>query len=146
MTRSTVRSPDLRRTAVFDVCNTLFVENTTAGFVDYYCKDKKLRWRGAIVRSFRKRNSPMRLVAALLHRIGAGDWTRWILVRLLAGQSAADLRKVASRYVDHLIDCRAVEAVWPLLDRERRTSNLIFASASLCVVVQDLANRFEAKR
>ncbi|HEY0973772.1 MAG TPA: HAD family hydrolase [Solimonas sp.] len=132
------------RVAVFDVCNTLFRENTTAGFVEFYCRSQNLSPRLFLVRAIRRRLSPLRLLLAVARRLGSADHARLLLIRMLSGQSQADLQAAASSYVEGLLREKKVPVVWALLDSERTASRLVLASASLCVVVRELAARLDA--
>lgn len=144
MTTPTAQSPESIRIAVFDVCNTLVAENTTAGFVLHYCDSKNFKFRALAVSLILKRWSPVRVLLAVLHRGVGIDLSRRLVIGMLKDQARADLVRVASEYVDRLLETSRVEAVWPLLEEEAARSRIVLASASLCVVVDELARRLGA--
>ncbi len=144
MTTPTDQSSEQLRIAVFDVCHTLVAENTTAGFVAHYCDANGLRVRALLVSLIVKRWSPIRVLLAALHRVAGIDLPRRVLIGMLTGQARVDLVRAAGDYVDRLLEKSRVEAIWPLFEVEASRSRIVLASASLCVVVDELARRFSA--
>lgn len=136
----------MKRIAVFDVCNTLINDNTTAGFVQFVASHAPGRWRRLSVWSIRSRRSPLRLLFAVLYKLGAGDFPKACLVYLLKGFSREQLQQYAQTYVQSAREHLAIEKTWSYLEVERtKGSEILLVSASLCVVIDALADLVGAR-
>lgn len=135
----------MKRIVVFDVCNTLINENTTAGFVSFYITQRGGWRKKCVLKAIRYRFSPLRILLAILYRLGSSDYPKKILVRQLRGATKHELESVAVQYVNSALDNLKIDTVWSLLENEKKRGSLILlASASLSVVITALAKKIDA--
>lgn len=136
----------MNRVAVFDVCNTLINDNTTAGFVQFVSRRASGSWKSLIVRLIRSKRSPLRFFFAILYRLGFGDLPKACLVYLLKGYSREQLQNYAQAYVQSASENSAIKEVWLYVEAERmKGSEILLVSASLCIVVDALAELIGAQ-
>ena len=133
-----------RELAVFDVCDTLFHENTTIGFLRFVHGNSaayaRREWLAV------SRLSPAFYAAALSQRLFDWDVARLWLVRSLRGTSRKMLRTAAKDYADHLMSEKRNS---PLLDRleehRRRSDRIVLVSSSLDIVVAAIAEHLSVE-
>jgi HAD superfamily hydrolase (TIGR01490 family) len=135
-------TPDL---VIFDVCDTLYAENTTVGFLRHFHRDragsryKRLEW---LVTS---KASPAFYVGAVAQRLFQRDVARAWLVRSLAGAREAELREAADHYAKQL-DSRANRALHERLAEHRAQGHrIVLVSSSLDLVIAAIARRLGAE-
>ena len=136
----------MKRIAVFDVCNTLINDNTTAAFVQFVSSRSTGVWRRLGVWLIRSKRSPVRVLLAVLYRLGVGDIPKACLVYMLRGYSREQLQEYAKAYVQSASENAAIKQTWSFVDDERANgSEILLVSASLCIVVDALANLIGAQ-
>ena len=143
MTERSAQAPGNRdggaHLAIFDVCDTLYAENTTIGFLHFFCDSvgKRFRMRDRLVRS---KLSPFFYVGAIAHRFFHRDIARAWLIRSLRGASRDALSAAARRYVAELLAGRANGPVMDRLAAHRQAGHrVILISSSLDIVVAEIA-------
>lgn len=127
----------MNRNVYFDVCGTLFYENTTFGFVLFY---------------HRKNNNIIRFlycyillsfIGKILHRL-FGVSLRTLFLSTINGKKKNTLDSVANEYIDYLIENKRIDIVFDIFKSyiESQSHNVILLSASIDVVIDALAKRF----
>lgn len=130
---------------IVDVCGTLVKDDTTIGLLRWHFV-RHSRWRLLLLGSLTARWSPLRLLMAVMEKVTRRHLLKHGLVRLLKGDSVAEVEQSASGYADWLLSSRRVEHVTKLLDGSKaRAEGLVLASASLEPVVAALASRLGAR-
>lgn len=128
--------------AVFDLCDTLYAENTTMGFVRFLLgREGRAAGRLALA-AMEDRRLPFFYGLAALHRgLGLELW-RPAAVRLLAGFTRAELEAAARAYAAEALPARANAATHARLARHRAAGDRVaIVSSSLDVVVEAVAAR-----
>ena len=131
---------------VVDVCGTLVADDTTLGLLAlHFSVQPNRRWRLPLFRLLTARNSPCRLLVAVLERLSGRHLLKLGLVRLLVGDRVDDLDASARRYANWLLAERRVASVWAVLDDAAPERAVVLASASLEPVVAALAKVMGAR-
>jgi len=122
--------------AVFDLCDTLFAENTTVGFLRKVAAEE-----GATKRALQRwlGNPLFFLVGAIAQRLGR-DLARERLVASLAGLSRDRIDELARRYAASLVASGGNQAVLGRLEAHRQAGDrVVILSSSLAPVVEAIA-------
>lgn len=131
-------------TAVFDVCDTLYRENTTVGFLRF------LGQRGHIgvaktVSRWTNRGHLLFWVGAACHRLFGIDVARARMIGSLAGLNEREIHQAAQQYVDQGLAAKRNEQIFDRLDAHQTDGNTIWlASNSLDPVVAAIARSIGA--
>jgi phosphoserine phosphatase len=128
------------RVYLFDVCGTLFRDDTTLGFLNFVVRNHKSRslWL-SIVSS---RRSPVRWGLALAEKLTGRAWIRDCSLLVLRGYSRAQVDRWAREYVAHLLEARREAKPFALFEKALGEFEVVLASASLEPVVGALAEKF----
>jgi len=132
--------------AIFDLCDTLYAENTTLGFVRFF-QARHGGWadRAALALAFSRR-SPVFYLFAALHRLAAVDLYRRVVVRTLRGRGRIELAAAARAYVADRLPRLAVAQTQARLDRHRADGDrIVLVSNSLDVVTEAVAERLDVE-
>ncbi len=128
--------------AIFDVCGTLFREDTTLGFLFFFTK-KHSRPRWLLLNGLFHRRSPLLWTLMVVERLSGRHVAKHLAVLQLANFSQSLVEQEAEAYVDFLLDRRIQPAVFPLFKKSLESGQTVLASASLEPVIRALANRFQ---
>jgi phosphoserine phosphatase len=135
-----------RRTAIFDVCDTLFRTNTTLGFLSFTARRSGDSRATASFKRWTSRSSPAFYLGALVHRLTGWDLARTQLLRILHGRSRASIEADARSYVQGELAGMMNSLVHDRLGAHRRQGDrILLVSSSLDVVVQEIAREIEAE-
>lgn len=128
------------RVYLFDVCGTLFRDDTTLGFTSFVARKSLLRraWLWAVS----SRTSPLRWTLALGERATGRPWIRDLAILALGGYSRAKIDHLAKDYIGFLLAKRVETKPFALFQRALAESQVILASASLEPVVRALGENF----
>jgi phosphoserine phosphatase len=128
--------------AIFDLCETLYAENTTLGFVRFLqARHGGRAGRLALALAFSRR-SPVFYLFAALYRLGAPDPFRWTLARLLRGRSRGELTAAARAYASERLPGLAIAQTQARLAEHRAAGDrVVLVSNSLDVVAEAAADR-----
>ena len=130
---------------IVDVCGTLVKDDTTIGLLRWHFARHR-HWRLWLLNCLTARWSPLRLLVASMEKVTGRHLLKHGLVRLLNGDSIAEVQESASGYADWLLSHRRVEHVTTLLEGSKaRDEGLVLASASLEPIVAALASRLGAR-
>lgn len=125
---------------IADVCGTLVWDDTTLGLLrHHFARQPDRRWRLPLLRLLTVRQSPFRLVVAVIERLSGQHVLKYGLVRLLAGDLECDLRESASDYAKGLLQHRRIPMVWSVVEHALKERRLVLASASIEPAIQALA-------
>jgi len=128
--------------AVFDLCDTLYAENTTHGFIRWLHARDGRRGRAAALRLAASRRLPVFWFLAAAHRLLGLDLARALAVLSLSGLSRAALESVARDYADGHLPALAVPATQERLARHLgQGDRVVIVSSSLDIVVAAVAER-----
>lgn len=135
--------------AIFDVCDTLYAENTTIGFINWYLKGEAVP--NAILKTLLSRRSVLMWPIALVERAMVLDLRRKIAIRLLRNRSRLELELAAQRYVSEILMSRQNVAVHQRLQSHLQLGHcVVLLSNSLDIVVAAIARhlgvRYKASR
>lgn len=142
MMKSTDASPwhDAQSLVVFDVCDTLYYENTTFGFIDYLSRRSVVE--RLAFRALTDRRSPAFWAFAVAERIVGVDISKWFALRLLRRKSEAALRLAANDYVGGVLTAKPVPQVHAKLRAHLANGDkVVLVSASLDIIVAEIASR-----
>jgi HAD superfamily phosphoserine phosphatase-like hydrolase len=132
--------------AIFDVCGTLYDENTTAGFLSYYHSSAEHAWFPRLKRRWASRSSPCFYLGAAASRLVHWDIARERLVASLRGETRASLRGAARRYAAEVLPDRENPVLHERLDEHRRAGDrVVLVSNSLDIVIEAIAQRLEVE-
>lgn len=131
---------------IVDVCHTLVSEDTTIGLLAWYFSHRPdRRWRLAALRLLTARASPLRIGVVALERLARRPVAKFLLVRMLSGDSMSALRRSGTEYAGHLLRGCKVNAVWDIVSPALDHDQVVLASASLAPVVGAIAEAIGAK-
>ncbi|UUR08416.1 HAD family hydrolase [Sphingomonas glaciei] len=124
--------------AIFDLCDTLYAENTTVGFLRFAAQQEP-----AIAQALKRwlDNPLFFLIGAVAQRLGR-DLARERLVASLKGLPRDRIEQLASGYAETLADRRSNPSVLQRLEEHRgRGDRVAIVSSSLAPVVEAIAGR-----
>lgn len=125
---------------IFDVCDTLYGCNTTAGFIHHYAASEENRRIEQTLRRWFDRGSPFFYVGAAMHRIAGYDIARKRLIASLAGETRERLKAAAGDYARRSLPSLANAEVHERLERHRASGQrIVLVSSSLDLVVEAIA-------
>jgi phosphoserine phosphatase len=128
--------------AIFDLCDTLYAENTTRGFVRFFLKRRRAGLRQALIGLVYSRRLPVFYLLAALHRYLSFDLYRRALVRALRGYRREDLADAARAYAaEHLPAIEIAETQARLAEHLGAGDRVVIVSNSLDMVVEAVAER-----
>lgn len=129
---------------IFDVCDTLYSENTTFGFIRFALRDHL--WFRVYDRLLTSRSSPVFLVIAVLERVFRIDLTKMLAVRCLKGFEREELERAATRYVtERLQGLQVTETHERLSEHKVKGDYIVLISSSLAPVVAAVAAQFDVE-
>lgn len=137
-------SASAKACVVFDVCNTLYRENTTFEFVRFYNRNR-YTWRlfGAAVSW---RISPLFWVLAVIYKVTGIDLPRRAIIASLANESEAALRREARYYVRNRLSAQSISMVHECLNHHRkRGDRIVLISNSVDIVIEAIAATFDVE-
>lgn len=124
---------------VFDLCDTLYAENTTVGFIRHYAAATRNREIEMSLRRWLNRKSPVFYLGAAAYRVAGYDIARKQLIAALAGETRERLVAIAGDYARALPRV-ANAAVHERLERHRAAGDrIVLVSSSLDIVVEAVA-------
>lgn len=125
--------------AVFDVCGTLYKENTTFGFLDsFFHNNKKFK----LFRLLSK-NIIVVIINRLIIMLFGIDLVRWIAIRFLKGECVKSVASHAASYVSNKLKDKVnqeVEALYNTL--KDRGYSMYLMSGSLDFLVEAIAQEW----
>lgn len=127
--------------AVFDVCGTLYDENTTFAFLDAYFSDNKK------YKYFRKFSKSLvgKLLNYPFYRFLHKDIIRIFALRFLKGESLADIDKAAQEFVSVILPSKIKkDIVSRYLAYQEQGYTMVLMSGSLDVLIRHISVVFSA--
>lgn len=129
------------KVAVFDVCGTLYDDNTTFSFLDsYFYDNRKYKFFRKLSKSFiwKVGNYPF-------YRFFHTDITRIIALSFLKGESLSDVDRAAQEFVSVYLPSRVKKDIISLYDNYRDQGfDMILMSGSLDVLIRHVSLSFMA--
>lgn len=133
-----------RSVHIFDVCGTLFLDDTTVGFIRWYHRRKKHWCLSALLALLFERRSPLKYLAVLAEKVAGRHLVKHVAIWTLKNEEMGALEGEADHYVEHLISARSVPQMMNRLrELKKQGSFIVLASASINPVVKALATRLE---
>jgi phosphoserine phosphatase len=128
------------RLIIFDICDTLFRENTTFGFLAFYFK--KRPFKNIIFLLLSSKYSPLFYVLIFSSKLLQKDVVRILSIYLLKGEGVELLRSEVNVYADYLIENRANLQVMSILkEKYNQNEEVILISSSIDLVVEAIASK-----
>ena len=124
---------------VFDICGTLFYDDTTLGLLAWHFRRRgRWRWWALVWLLF----GPLLLFVKVLERASGRHLAKHLALRGLAGETPRELQESARQYVEYLLHRRRIPAVFDRFLEATGQGRAILASASLDPLVGELGERF----
>ena len=123
----------------FDVCDTLYTENTTFGFLEYYFfnhrKNLILKMRKLFV---------VKVLNYITIKLFDYDFVRQIGISMLRGESQENLKSYAEQYVMDRLENKKNNEIHALLSRyKNENKEIVFLSGSLDFIIEAIAKNLE---
>lgn len=129
-----------RPIAIFDVCGTLYRENTTRGFLEHYHRSRGSSRYARREWLWTSHASPLFYLGAAAYRWLGRDVARQMLLRSLLGASRSELKQAARDYVASVLPARRIEFLHQKLRRHREAGDrVVLVSNSIDVVIEQIA-------
>lgn len=126
--------------AIFDVCDTLYAENTTFGFIRYVMRGRKIF--SILDSTIASRWSPVFIVFAILRRMAGKDYIRGIYLSYLCGMKRSELDLAADAYVEEVLEPLTINWTHAKLKEALSEGQTVYlASSSIDCVVNAIARR-----
>lgn len=126
--------------AVFDVCDTLYAENTTFGFIRYVMRRRKIF--SILDATVTSRWSPVFVAFAILSKMAGKDYVRDIYLSYLRGMTRSELDLSADAYVEEILEPLAINWTHAKLKEALCEGQTVYlASSSIDCVVNAIARR-----
>lgn len=123
--------------AVVDVCGTMFDSNTTFDYIDFVFGIKKSGLHCLLNVCI------VRYSLLALGKLIQVDLYRYLYIYLLRGVEYTELQMFSSMFYDRILSTRKIEEVCDLISYINKEYKIVLCSASLDVVVAEVARRFE---
>jgi phosphoserine phosphatase len=134
---------DERGVYIFDVCGTLFYDDTTVGLLRWHFQRTGRAWPLRLLTLLFNGLSPGNFVIKVIERLTGCHFAKHLAIGLLRNETVCSLQTSAEQYVDHLLRERTVAPVFELFQRQAAAgSTTILASASVEPVIAELGRRF----
>lgn len=131
------------RLHIFDICGTLFHEDTTVGFFQHYYEAQKRPLFVAILRALRS-NRFLNLGIRAAERISGRHLLKQALVWTLRNSHRNQVSEIAKEYANQLLQRKRNPALFDLLyEAIGKGEKVILASASIEPVVEALADHLK---
>ena len=132
--------------AVFDLCDTLYAENTTRGFVRHFHARQGHRATARLLDWLHARRLPLYYVAAVAERLSRRDLLRRAQLRTLRGVDRATLAEAARAYAEEALPALAVPETQRRLAAHREAGDrVVIVSNSLDIVVEAVARKLDVE-
>lgn len=134
--------PSTPALAIFDLCETLYAENTTLGFVRFFQARHGSLYSRALLEAVYSRRLPVFYLLAVIHRLCSVDLFRWATARSLKGRDRAMLAEAARAYATEVLPRKAITVTHKRLTEHRAAGDrVVIVSNSLDVVVEAVAGQ-----
>jgi len=138
-----VESP-IKTLAIFDVCDTLYTENTTFGFVRYVMRGRKIF--SILDATITSSLSPVFVAFTILKKMTDNDYVRNIYLSYLSGIKRSKLDLAADAYVKEVLEPLAINWTQAKLKEALSKGQTVYlASSSIDCVVKAIARRTGAQ-
>lgn len=129
------------RIAIFDVCGTLYRENTTRGFLTHFHRSHATRSYARTEWMWTSTFSPVFYFGAIAYRWLGRDLAREMLLRSLAGVPRARVEQAARDYVASVLPAKRIEPLHAKLrDHCEAGDRVVLVSNSIDVVIEQIAH------
>lgn len=142
MTQKTIDEDGLY---IFDVCGTLFYDDTTVGLLRWHFHRTHRRWALTLLNILFGARSPGNLIVKVVERLTGFQVAKHLAIALLRNETVCSLRTSAKQYVDHLLRERTVAPVFDFFHKAVHGATTILASASIDPVIAELSGRFGSR-
>ncbi|MCD9475606.1 hypothetical protein [Photobacterium phosphoreum] len=122
----------MKKLLLIDVCDTLYPENTTVGFINYISKKNDNFGRLKIIK----------IINSLLYKLIGVDIIRYKLIQSIKGYSKLELINFSKKYIDSMTP--NIDILSLMGEYKCKGYELYFLSASLDVVVEVISDKYQA--
>ena len=137
-----IKHPGSNKKYIFDVCGTLFPDDTTAGLLRWHFRDSG--WRSALLGLVFRRTSPINFLVRVVERLSGRHLVKHLALLMLRGQSVEAVADSAQSYLDWLLRERPT-SVLARLSEVREEGWVVLASASIEPIILALATRLDVE-
>lgn len=130
---------------IFDVCGTLFYDDTTVGLLRWHFQRTHRRWPLILLNVLFSAPAPGNFIVKVVERLTGLQVAKHLAIALLRNETVCSLRASAREYVDHLLRERTVAPVFDFFARAVHGATTILASASIDPVIGELSGRFGSR-
>ncbi|AKJ42873.1 HAD family hydrolase [Pragia fontium] len=122
---------------IFDICDTLYAQNTTFEFIHF------LETKGVIKHSSLFRFYPTKFILIVLYKFFRWDLYRELMILRLKGIPIEMLRSCAEDYYNEVLAEKKIDRTHELLEKFQASTNceVVLCSASIDVVVSEIAKK-----
>ena len=131
---------------IFDVCGTLFRDDTTVGFIRWHQRRTGQKAKALLLWLVFSPESPGNFLVKVLERLTGKHLAKHLAFSTLKGVSEDSACRSAREYVDFLLEKRRIEPIFTNLQQALEARHrVILASASIQPVIEELASRFQVE-
>lgn len=139
----TVASPGSKRPVhIFDVCGTLFREDTTMGLLKWHALRRRHLTRFSLLSALHSRKSPIRWGLMVCEKLLGRHILKHMALKTLWGEVPADVLDSAHEYISHLRSTCWVPSIEDRFKRALESDVVLLASASIEPAIAALAQQF----
>lgn len=130
----------LVRTAVFDICDTLYYSNTTHDFIRFVMEQEPLTFTKPIYSALNSKFSPLRYLLIAFGVKTGRDVLKKFNVSLLRGKTRQQLATLSKRFVREYLAIRRIQQTHKLVSEKRAEGlRVVLCSSSIEPVVSAIA-------
>lgn len=130
---------------IFDVCGTLFVEDTTLGLLRWHTRRRGQWVRHFVLNLMTARWSPLRLCFMALERVTGNHLAKHLALLTLSGEDVERVNCSAEEYADYLVAKRTIPELFARLEAMRCVGRVILASGSVDPLIRTLCRRWNVE-
>ena len=136
----------LIRTAVFDVCDTMYYSNTTHDFVQFVFDKKSFSLRKFIYKLSNSRLLPLRYFLIIIGVLTGWDLLKKLNIYLLKGMSASQLSAISTLFVSEFLQKRQISQIHRLINKYIGEGlRIVLCSSSIEPVIKAVAENLGIK-
>lgn len=123
---------------IFDVCGTLFRQDTTLGLLRWHAWRRRKYLAYSLLALLLSSRSPLFWTLKMLEKLSGRHLAKHVGLATLAGESIGEVHYSAHQYVTSLLAHDSIEPIHQLLSRAREDGQVVLASASMNPVIEAL--------
>ncbi|MFH7906812.1 HAD family hydrolase [Enterobacter cloacae] len=117
------------KTAIVDVCHTLYKSNTTFDYIDFVLN--KMNRKTTLIKI-----KPIKYILIIMGRVLHKDIYRYLYIKKLKGFKKIELEDIANEFYRDKLDRLKILSTFNIINNEKNNYKFILASASLNIVIE----------